>query len=123
MRALSRRQTVILAITLNLYVFGKMYRFLIPVAFIRDSFPSFLFAPALYYTARLILEVLSYITHERYSGRIYGIHIFLSIFIPEVLIPLLSPRHTFDISDCIATLLGWLAVWRLERNSYQSASE
>lgn len=123
MRALSQRQTVILAITLSLYVLGKMYRSLIPVAFIRDSFPSFLFAPALYYTARLILENLECITHQKYSGRIYGIHIFLSIFIPEIFIPLLSSKHISDIGDCVATLIGWLAVWGLERSNYQPTSE
>lgn len=123
MWALNRRQAVILAVTLSLYVLGKMYRSQIPVAFMRDSFPSFLFAPALYYTARLILGNLECITHKKHSGRIYGVHIFLSIFIPEIFIPLLSSKHTSDIGDGIATLLGWLAVWGLERSNYQPTSE
>lgn len=120
---MSRKHVIVLTVTLSLYVLGKAYRTQIPFAFIKNSFTSFLFAPALYYTTQLTLIILKCPTYRKRSVQLYAIYIFLSIFIPEILAPLLSAKHTFDIADCLASLLGWLVVFGLEKNRFHSFLE
>ncbi len=114
---ITRKQIAILVITLGLYVIGKMYRTEIPVPYVRDSFPSILFAPALYYATLLALSILNIVTLKRYQADLFFLYAFLSIFIPEVVMPLLSAKYTADVGDIAGTLIGWMTVALVEKKN------
>ena len=111
---LNGRQTAVFFLSWEVYWLGKLFRSRIPIAFIRDSFPSILFPIILYYSAISVMKIAGFLPENRFSLRIGGVHVLGSILLPEVICPLLSARYTGDPGDCLGSCIGWLLLWFIE---------